>query len=92
MRNEISVNSLELMQAANQAQATVDAMDVSLEKWENQGEKSASLQAFSEQFYLLEQAMQRYQMLLTQDLTAIKDIGKEFFLSDFKLAALWRAK
>lgn len=92
MKNEIRVNSLELIQAADQAQLIVDAMDVSIEKWENQGEVSISLQAFSEQFYQMEKTMQRYQMLLNQDMKAIKEIARELFLSDFKLVELWRAK
>lgn len=92
MSKEISVDSLELVQATTNSQTAINNLNVSLDEWTNQGESSIALQAFSEQFVELEKAMQLYQKLLNQDVEAIKKIGIEFFLTDFKLAKLWGSK
>lgn len=92
MSKEISVNSLELVQATTNSQTAINNINVNLDEWSNQGESSIALQAFSEQFVELEKVMQLYQKLLDQDVDSIKKIGIEFFLSDFKLAKLWGPK
>ena len=92
MSKEISVNSMELVQATTDSQTAINNINVNLDQWANQGENSIALQAFSEQFVELEKVMQLYQKLLNQDVDSIKKIGVEFFLSDFKLAKLWGPK
>lgn len=92
MSKEISINSMELVQAATDSQVAINNINVSLNEWINQGENSIALQAFSEQFVELEKVMQLYQKLLNQDIDSIKKIGMEFFISDFKLAKLWGPK
>ena len=79
MSKEISVDSLELVQATTNSQTAINNLNVSLDEWTNQGESSIALQTFSEQFVELEKAMQLYQKLLNQDVEAIKKIGIEFF-------------
>lgn len=92
MMKQISVNSLELMQATDYAQLAVNGINTALEEWSSQGEISESLEAFAEQFYELERTLNLYQKLLRQDLSTIKNIGMEFFLTDYKLTKLWRDK
>lgn len=92
MAGEIRVNSAELVQAVTNSQTAIAGMNVSLEQWENQGEKSISLEAFAQQYVELEKTMQLYQKLLEQDIETIRKIGVEFFLSDYKLAQLWKGK
>jgi len=92
MSKEISVNSIELVQATTNFQTAINNINVNLDEWANQGESSIALQAFFEQFVELEKVMQLYQKLLNQDVDSIKKIGIEFFLSDFKLAKLWGQK
>lgn len=92
MSNEISINSMDFITTVTKTNMTINNLNVKLEQWSNQGEKSESLQAFAEQFYELERTMELYKKLLVQDIDTIHKIGLEFFLSDFNLAKLWGGK
>jgi hypothetical protein len=73
MAKEISVNSMELVQATTNSQTAINNINVNLDEWSNQGESSIALQAFSKQFVELEKVMQLYQKLLDQDVDSIKN-------------------
>ena len=92
MDGKIQVNATELLGSATQVQNVVDGIDVKLDTWTSQGEQSISLEAYAQQFYELEKAVQLFCTLLTKDMDSVNAIGREFFVTDNKLAKLWEPK
>ena len=89
MSDKISVDSVELIKATSDSQTAIGGLNVAIEEWTSQGEKSIALEAFSQQFVELEKAMELYQKLLNQDVESIRKLGLEMFMTDFKISRLW---
>lgn len=82
MAQNIQLNKAQLTAAISAAQAASSSIDTSVLQWSAQGAESPALEAFVRQFHALEEAMALYQVLLDQDLNAVRGSMNRFVSTD----------
>lgn len=86
MAQNIEVTKSQLSAAIAASQAASAAIDTSILPWADQGADSPALDAFARQFHAFEEVMALYQVLLDQDLRAVRSAMNKFEFTDEMLA------